>query len=103
MRGGTLLDETDSKWRSVAFDNGSALSQLAKASGGLYLHDSNDLPKSFREALQDNRETYILAYVPTNPAQDGKFRQIAVTLTNGNGLMVRAKSGYWAEPPAEGR
>ncbi len=103
MRGGSLLQETDSKWNSVEADNGSALSQLAKASGGLYLHGNNDLQKSFREALADTRETYVLAYVPANSVQDGKFRQITVTVTPENtragSLLVRAKQGYWAENP----
>lgn len=101
MRGGSLLQETDSKWSSVETDNGSALSQLAKASGGLYFHGSNDLLKNFREALTDTRETYVLAYVPKNAAQDGKFRQITVTVTRenaaGGSLIIRSKPGYWAD------
>jgi len=105
MRGGSLLGETDSRWRSVEFENGSALSQLATASGGLYLHGTNDLSKSFHAALEDNRETYVLAYVPANSAHDGKFRQITVTVAGSRGksgnLTVRAKSGYWAEGPED--
>jgi len=104
LRGGSLMDEIDSKWRSVEFDNGSALSQLAKASGGLYFHDDNDLQKGLREALDDNRETYVIAYVPKNSTQDGKFRQITVTVNSANPkagpLTIRAKSGYWAENAA---
>ena len=100
MRGGSLLQEIDSKWSSVEFDNGSALSQLAKASGGLYFHDNNDLQKSLREGLSDTRETYVLAYVPKNAAQDGKFRQITVTVDAGN-AVVRAKPGYWADSPSD--
>jgi VWFA-related protein len=101
MRGGTLLEEADSKWSSVEYDNGSALSQLAAATGGLYFHDSNDLQKGLHEALDDSRETYVLAYVPKNLTQDGKFRQIAVKVNPGSArgetVMVRAKAGYWAE------
>jgi VWFA-related protein len=101
MRGGTLLEESDSKWSSVEFDNGSALSQLATATGGIYFHDSNDLQKGVHEALDDSKETYVLAYVPKNLVQDGKFRQITVKVNPGNAraetVMVRAKAGYWAE------
>ena len=51
MRGGSLMEETESKLSSVEFDNGSALSQLAKASGGAYFRDSNDLQKGFARSL----------------------------------------------------
>ena len=102
-RGGSLLEEVDSKWSSVEFENGSALSQLAKATGGVYFHDNNDFQKSFREALEDNRETYLLAYVPKNSARDGKFRRITVTVAADSAktrnCVVRAKAGYWADGP----
>jgi VWFA-related protein len=102
LRGGTLLSETDSRWNSVQFDNGGALAQLAKASGGIYFHDNNDLQSGFREVLDDTRETYVIAYIPKNSAQDGKFRKISVTVNDGTNakrgsLTVRAKSGYWAD------
>jgi VWFA-related protein len=100
LRGGSLLEETDSNWNSVEFDNGSALSQFAKVSGGLYFHDNNDLQRGLRETLDDTRETYVIAYVPKNAAQDGKFRKISVTVNGANAqngpLNIRAKFGYWA-------
>jgi VWFA-related protein len=105
MRGGTLLEDADSKWSSVEFDNGSALAQLASATGGVYFHDSNDLQKGLHEALDDSRETYVLAYVPKNITQDGKFRQITVKVNPGNAkgetVVIRAKAGYWAENAAD--
>jgi VWFA-related protein len=101
LRGGTLLEETDSKWNSVQQDNGSVLAQLAEATGGIYFHDNNDLFKGFREALEDRSQSYMLAYVPSNPAADGKFRHITVSV-NAAGVkpentIMRNKSGYWAE------
>jgi VWFA-related protein len=100
-RGGSLLEEVDSKWSSVEHDNGSVLAQLAKATGGIYFHDSNDLVKGFREIVDDRSEVYIIAYTRQNAA-DGKFHQITVTvnaagLKPGN-LIVRSKAGYWADP-----
>jgi hypothetical protein len=43
----------------------------------------------------------MLAYVPSNPAADGKFRHITVSV-NAAGVkpentIMRNKSGYWAE------
>ena len=58
-----------------------------------------------REALEDNRETYVLAYVPTNSERDGKFRRIIVTINgdkakSGN-WTIRAKPGYWTDSAAD--
>ena len=95
-RGGTLLADMDHEAGSVAFQNGSGMEQLARATGGIYFHDSNDLLKEFRSVLADGREYYVLAYVPRNRVHDGKFRRIAVELADKK-LHVRAKSGYWAD------
>jgi VWFA-related protein len=107
LRGGTLLEETDSKWSSVEHDNGSVLAQLAEASGGIYFHDDNDLFKGFREVLEDKSQSYMLAYVPSNPAADGKFRRITVSVNSAGvkpeNTIVRNKSGYWAEGPQDRR
>ena len=94
-RGGTLLSDMDREARSVAFQNGSGMEQLARATGGVYFHDSNDMLKQFRSALADGREYYLLAYVSKNRTQDGKFRNIIVEVSDKK-LQVRAKSGYWA-------
>ncbi len=72
------------------------MAELAHTTGGVYFHDSNDLLKQFRSVLADGREYYLLAYVPKNRMQDGKFRKVTVEVMDKK-LQVRAKSGYWAE------
>jgi VWFA-related protein len=107
LRGGSLLEEMDSKGNAVERANGSALARIAEATGGIHFHDSNDLLKGFREALDDRKETYVLAYAPKNSVQDGKFRQITVRVSGAGikagDLTVRSKSGYWSEPPKSDR
>jgi VWFA-related protein len=95
-RGGTLYSEMDRQAAAVSFQSGSAMEQSARATGGLYLHGSNDLLKQFRSALADGREYYLLAYTPSKTADDGVYRQITVEVA-GKNLQVRAKAGYWAE------
>jgi VWFA-related protein len=97
-RGGSVLGEMDSKRGSVAFQNTSVLSQLAAATGGLFLHTNNDLLQQFRNVLADGENFYILAYTSTNSATDGTFRRILVKVKGKQG-GVRAKLGYWAEQP----
>jgi VWFA-related protein len=82
----------------VALQNGSGLQQLARATGGVHFHDSNDMLKQFRSALADGLEYYLLAYTPKNQVRDGKFRKITVEVTNKK-HHVQAKIGYWAEAP----
>ncbi|HYW48881.1 MAG TPA: VWA domain-containing protein [Bryobacteraceae bacterium] len=96
-RGGTLLSDMDHQASAVEFQKGSGMEQLARATGGVYFHDSNDMLKQLRSALADGREYYVLAYIPTNRVQDGKFRKITVEVADKK-LHVQAKAGYWAEP-----
>ena len=100
-RGGTLLSDMDHEAASAEFQNGSGMEQLARATGGVYFHDSNDMLKQFRSALADGREYYLLAYIPKNRVQDGKFRKITVEVADKK-LHVQAKFGYWAEPAQNG-
>lgn len=95
-RGGLLLSDMDHAASSVALQNGSAMEQLAHATGGVYFHDSNDMLKQLRSAVGDGRDYYLLAYVSTNAAKDGAFRTITVQVADKK-LNVRAKSGYWSE------
>jgi VWFA-related protein len=76
-------------------DSSPEMEQLARVTGGVYFHDSQDLLKHLRAALSDGRQYYVLSYAPKNSAHDGKFRNITVEIKDTK-LSVRAKSGYWA-------
>ena len=84
----------------AASDVSATMEQLARTTGGVYFHSGGDMLKQFRSALTDGREYYVLAYVPKNSANDGKFRSISVETTNKK-LSIRAKSGYWAAGAAQ--
>jgi VWFA-related protein len=81
--------------QQVAWENGSAMAELAFATGGIYFHDNNDLSAGIRRAFNDERERYVIAYSPANDVMDGKYRKIRVQ-TRMKNLVVHAKSGYWA-------
>ena len=80
---------------AAALESGDPLQQLARATGGTYFHNSNDLLQGLKRVFADSREYYVLAYVPKNASSDGTFRAIRVQV-KGNGLKVRSKPGYWA-------
>jgi VWFA-related protein len=74
---------------------------LATASGGFVVSNTNDLASGIQKIARENQAYYLLGYMPTNPARDGKFREIEVKLKSGKGLTVRARKGYYA-PTATG-
>ncbi len=94
MHAGTL-NEMMKDEDTVAWENGSAMAQLAAATGGIYFHDSNDLLAGLHRAFDDERERYVIAYSPSNDSLDGKYRKIRVVVKDKN-LRVYAKAGYWA-------
>jgi VWFA-related protein len=82
---------------NIATDDGMTLSEIAAATGGTAFHNSNDLGAGLKRAFADGREYYMLAYVPSNSTQDGKFRKIEVQVVDKK-ASVSAKRGYWASP-----
>ena len=83
------------EWDNIATEEGLTLSEIAAATGGTAFKNSNDLFTGLERAFADGREYYMLAYVPANEAQDGKFRKIEVRVRD-NKALVTAKRGYWA-------
>ncbi len=93
---GLLNDEEPREARAAK----RALNELATASGGLVYY-----PKSLSEVetitpqiAHEIRNQYILAYTPTNPVLDGKFRAIKVTVKAPGNPTVRTRNGYYATP-----
>jgi VWFA-related protein len=82
---------------TAAWDNGSPMAQLARVTGGMDFHNSNDLLKGIRQAFLDGRQYYLLSYVSKNSLADGTFRKIAVRVKNKE-VLVRARNGYWGMP-----
>jgi VWFA-related protein len=73
-----------------------SLNALAEDTGGFLVRNTNDLGQGLGRIVRDNELYYLLAYEPTNPARDGKFRRIEVRLRGRSGLRVRTRSGYFA-------
>jgi VWFA-related protein len=92
---GHAMDEMMQNETTIAWENGSAMAQLAAATGGLYFHDNNNLLAGLQRAFDDGRERYMIAYSPSNDSANGKYRKIRVEVKDKN-LRVHAKAGYWA-------
>jgi VWFA-related protein len=100
LRSGGLSNASTPQANPFASADSATMEQLARSTGGVYYHEGGDLLKDFKGAMADGREYYVLAYVPKNSAQDGKFRRITVETTAKN-VSIRAKEGYWAPGAAQ--
>jgi VWFA-related protein len=80
--------------------NGNAASQdtlatLSTDTGGKAFFDSNDFSGVFSQVQKDSSVYYVLGFTSNNPAKDGKFRHLRVTV---NRLAVKLdfRAGYYA-------
>lgn len=73
---------------------------LADRTGGRAAYNTNDLTSAIRRAVEDGRVTYTLGYYSTDESQDGRFRDIKVSVDRPH-LDVRARKGYFAMRPAD--
>jgi VWFA-related protein len=73
------------------------LRRLAEGTGGraFFPFKADETAADFREIARELRSQYSLAYVSTNRAHDGTFRNIAIKPLQ-KGLQVRARPGYFA-------
>jgi len=90
-QGPAVMSYTDDMSREA----GNSLAEIAEATGGIFIHDTNDLLAGMRRVLADGRDYYTLSYVSKDSKMDGKFRAITIRLRDSK-LVVRAKRGYWA-------
>src|SRR5262249_60768046 len=72
---------------------------LAAATDGIAVINSNDLDRGFRRITDDLSSYYLLGYY-SNGKLDGKFHSIRVRVKR-PGVQVRARRGYLALTAAE--
>src|SRR3990172_11592001 len=68
---------------------------VAENTGGRAVVNSNDFEPGIRRIFLENSSYYLLAYSPTNAAEDGRFRRVSVKV-NRPGVEVHARRSYWA-------
>lgn len=76
--------------------NREGLRYIAAATGGQSILDTNDFRPGLDRIIKDNEAVYILAYYPTNSAEDGKFRRVKIQVKGRPDLTVRTREGYLA-------
>jgi hypothetical protein len=69
------------------------LINIAAATGGRPVINSNDFEPGLTEVFQENASYYLLGYQPVDGGRDGKFRRLEVKV-NRPDVEVRTRSGY---------
>jgi VWFA-related protein len=77
------------------FTTQETLVTLAADTGGRAFLDSNDFSKVFKGVQEDTSTYYVLGYHSTNPARDGRYRRITVSLKQ-SGMKIDYRRGYYA-------
>jgi VWFA-related protein len=78
------------------------LSEIAAQTGGRAFAAAvpSDLPSVAARIAVELRNQYVLAYYPTNPARDGKYRKVEVKISQPRGIVSPLKAhwrlGYYA-------
>lgn len=72
------------------------LAELADATGGTFVHNTNDLAGGFKRLGASPEFIYVLGFTPTSLKSDGKFHNIKVSLREAKGLTLQARKGYYA-------
>jgi hypothetical protein len=71
---------------------------LAEATGGFLIGDSNDLRTPLRHVNEEISSYYELTYNPHIENYDGSFRKLKLD-TDRKNLVLHARNGYFALPP----
>lgn len=98
--GNGLFNGSGQRSQKESFNNQQeSLSTLATETGGKALLYSNDLALGMRQVQQDFSSYYVLSYVSSNTAQDGRYRRIQVKLSPRIAAIkpkLDYRSGYFA-------
>lgn len=68
---------------------------IAADTGGFSVNNTNNLAKGISRIANETQMYYLIGYIPTNTARDGRFRKIDVDVKR-KGVSVRARRGYYA-------
>ena len=74
------------------------MQQIADATGGRAIINSNAFDAAIASAIDDGSSYYTIGYVPSAKQFDGRFRKLQVKLDDSR-LKLAYRRGYYADPP----
>ena len=73
------------------------LYSLAADTGGKALLDTNDLDRGIVQAQDSISDYYVIGYYTTNPARNGRFRRVKITVGQNLEAKLDYRQGYYAD------
>ena len=93
--------EDDDIQLAVSSNKQLAMVELAEATGGFSVTNTNQIALPMQRVMEDIRTHYELAYTPSAKNYDGHFRRIEVHVDRPH-VTVQTRSGYFAVPEVNG-
>ena len=78
------------------------LQELAEATGGFLMANTNDFRQPLRRLAEELTSYYEIVYRPSNSVLDGTFRSIDVRVVQPD-VKVQSRNGYYALPSLDGQ
>jgi VWFA-related protein len=72
------------------------LGELADGTGGLFIHNRNDIDQGLLQAAAEPEVSYLLGFAPQNLKLNGEYHNLKVTLVNKQKWALQARHGYFA-------
>ena len=80
----------------AAMEEDGTLSEFAKATGGAFFQNNNDLDAGLRQIANAPAYWYVLGFSPQNLKLDGRFHDLGVTVRDPRKLTILTRTGYYA-------
>jgi hypothetical protein len=97
----TQIFEDDDVQLTAVASKQLAMRELADATGGFAVTNTNEISLPMQRMMEDIRTHYEIAYAPTSNIYDGHFRRIEVKV-NRPKVTVQTRKGYYAVPDLNG-
>lgn len=99
---GPMIERNTTSFQYGTMDvDESPLAPLASGTGGIYIRAASGYKRQLQRLHEDLTSWYQASWTPPIKSYDGQFRPIVVRSLR-KGLVIRARSGYFAVPPTEG-
>ncbi|HYW73322.1 MAG TPA: VWA domain-containing protein [Pyrinomonadaceae bacterium] len=88
--------------RNQALDNQQSLDYLAHQTGGIAIHNTNDLSSGIRRVLEDQQGYYLIGYRPDESTFDKRtgqrtFHHLTLKVTRPGKFNVRMRNGFYGK------
>jgi len=102
------IEQQLSNRRTIAFDSQEGLSYLAQQTGGLAIHNSNDLNGGIKRVIEDQKGYYLIGYRPDESTFDKKtgrriFHKLSLKVLRPGKFNVRTRNGFFGISDEEAR